>query len=112
MAEQGGTPTASAFDTVNHGDGPVQAGIAAGVVQLSKTKTFILVGEPPELSGDQVAEFNGLWEPAIGSVIKAGSPNRNATVYAVTYELQGNEIASFVYVHDPLTHPDPSPGVW
>lgn len=99
----------SAFDIVNLGDGPVQKGIAEGLVTLRKTATYILVGEPPELSGDQVARWDGLWEPAQGSIIKLGRPNRNATVYAVAYELEGHEIAAFVYVHDPHTHPDAAP---
>lgn len=100
---------ASAFDIVDLGDGPVQAGIAYDVANLSQTKTFILVGQPPEPSGDQVAVFAGLWEPAVESEIKLGKPNRNGRVYAVVYELVGNEIASFVYVHDPATHPESKP---
>ncbi|MDQ4145677.1 MAG: hypothetical protein M3198_18415 [Actinomycetota bacterium] len=105
MTEEGGSLGASPFDLVDHGDGPVQAGIAAGVVKLQRTKTYVLVGMPPELSGDQVAEYDGLWEPAVGATIKLGTPNRDAKVYAVSYEVRGNEIASFVYVHDPQTHP-------
>lgn len=111
MTEEGGTVGASAFDLVDHGDGLVQAGIAGGVVKLSRTKTFVLVGMPPELSGDQVAEYDGLWEPAVGSTIKLGNPNRDGKVYDVSYELVGNEIASFVYVHDPKTHPQPKGSV-
>lgn len=95
----------SAFDMVDLGDGPVQRGIPEGPIILRRTKTYVLVGEPPELSGDQVARFDGLWEPAVGSTIKLGKPDRDATVYAVSYELEGHEIASFVYVHDPETHP-------
>lgn len=99
------------FELVDDDDGPVHAGIAKGIVTLSKTKTFVLVGEPPELSGLPVAEFAGLWEPAVGATIKLGSPNRDASVYAVSYELRGDEIASFVYVHDPETHPHPKGSV-
>lgn len=94
------------FEIVNHGDGPVQAGISEGMVNLRRTKTLVLVGESPDLSGLPVAEFAGLWEPAVGSTIKLGNPNRDAKVYAVSYELRGDEIASFVYVHDPETHPE------
>lgn len=103
--------TRGPFELVNHGDGPVQAGIVEGMVTLKTTKTLVLVGESPEASGLPVAEFAGLWEPAMGSTIKLGNPNRDAKVYAVSYELRGDEITSFVYVHDPATHPQPKGSV-
>lgn len=96
------------FEIVGEGEETAQKGRLPGSqgihFQHDQLKTFVCVGDGDknEVSGDVVMTIEGLWEPHPGATVRLMQPNRDAKVYAQLYEITETELASFVYVVDPM----------
>jgi len=96
------------FKIIGEGDDRRQQGAFEGSipkVSPGDLWTSIVVGQPPETTGETVMMIPGLWEPRIGSIIQLGEPNRNAIVYAHRYQVDG-PIGSIVHVYDSMEEND------
>lgn len=95
------------FAIIDSPDGRILQGITSDEgLKPSSPRTYLAVCDGAGKHGNAltVMAIHGLWQPAIGSVVELGNPNREARVCSLRYAVAPDGIlATVVYLDDPAT---------